>query len=81
MIDIRLLGAIDVKDLLSQPLKDWIDYTIYVLEWRLYTLNKYSKETGQLQRLCCIQDLKGVGMHMVSPYVLYNNILHNLRFD
>lgn len=36
-------------------------------EWRIYTLNKYSEETGVLQRLCCIQDLKGVGMHMVSP--------------
>lgn len=36
----------------------------------MYTLNKYSKETGQFQRLCCIQDLKGVGMHMVSPYLI-----------
>lgn len=31
LIDIRLLGAIDVKNLLSHPLKEWIDYNIYVL--------------------------------------------------
>lgn len=31
IIDIRLLGAIDVKGLLARPLKEWIDYTIYVL--------------------------------------------------
>ena len=30
-----------------------------------------SEETGILQRLKCIQDLKGVGMHMISPYVLF----------
>lgn len=77
IIDIRLLGCVDVKGLLSHSLKEWLDYNIYVLvvaavsthaqEWRIYTLNKYSAETGVLQRLCCIQDLKGVGMHMISP--------------
>ena len=70
IIDIRLLGCIDVKALLSHPEKEWLDYNIYVLEWRIYTLNKYSEETGVLQRLCCIQDLKGVGMHMVSPSLI-----------
>ena len=37
-------------------------------EWRIYTLNKRSEEMGILQRLTCIQDLKGVGMHMISPF-------------
>lgn len=31
LVDIRLLGAIDVKGLLSHPLKEWLDYNIYVL--------------------------------------------------
>lgn len=31
VIDIRMLGQIDVKALISRPLKEWIDYTIYVL--------------------------------------------------
>lgn len=31
LIDIRLLGSIDVKALLAQPLEDWIDYNIYIL--------------------------------------------------
>lgn len=31
IVDIRLLGAIDVKGLLSHPLKEWIDYNIYIL--------------------------------------------------
>ena len=78
IVDIRLLGSVDVKGLLARPLKEWIDYNIYILvrlvrrldpqEWRIYTLNKISEETGVLQRLNCIQDLKGVGMHMISPY-------------
>lgn len=31
IIDIRLLGCIDVKALLSHPEKEWLDYNIYVL--------------------------------------------------
>ena len=31
IVDIRLLGAVDVKGLLSHPLKEWIDYNIYIL--------------------------------------------------
>lgn len=77
IVDIRLMGSIDVKAMLSHTLKEWLDYNIYTLvtplvrfdmqEWRIHTLNKRSIETGHLQRLCCIQDLKGVGMHMISP--------------
>lgn len=66
ILDIRLLGSVDVKAFLSNPLEEWVDYNIYTLEWRIYLLNKRSMETGILQRLCCIQDTKGVGMHMVS---------------
>lgn len=66
-IDIRLLGSIDVSGIVARPLQEWVDYNIYTLEWRIYTLNKLSAETGTLQRLTCIQDLKGVGMHMISP--------------
>ena len=65
-LDIRLLGSVDVKAFLSSPLEEWEDYNIYTLEWRIYLLNKKSMETGELQRLCCIQDTKGIGMHMVS---------------
>lgn len=31
IIDIRMLGQIDVKALIARPLKEWIDYTIYTL--------------------------------------------------
>ena len=67
-IDIRLLGSVNVNGIISRPIEEWIDYNIYTLEWRIYLLNKLSAETGKLQRLCCIQDLKGVGMHMISPF-------------
>ena len=65
-IDIRLLGSIDVDGMLSRSLDEWIDYNIYTLEWRIYLLNKLSAETGYLHRIFCIQDLKGIGLHMVS---------------
>ena len=61
-VDIRLLGSVNVNGIISRPIEEWIDYNIYTLEWRIYLLNKLSAETGKLQRLCCIQDLKGVGM-------------------
>lgn len=67
-VDIRLLGSVNVNGIISRPIEEWIDYNIYTLEWRIYLLNKLSAETGKLQRLCCIQDLKGVGMHMISPF-------------
>ena len=31
IVDIRLLGAVNVQGLLSHSLKEWIDYNIYVL--------------------------------------------------
>lgn len=31
IVDIRLLGSVDVKGLLARPLKEWIDYNIYIL--------------------------------------------------
>ena len=65
-VDIRLLGSVDVNGIISRPIDEWIDYNIYTLEWRIYLLNKLSQETGKLQRLFCVLDLKGVGMHMVS---------------
>ena len=36
VIDIRMLGQIDVKALIARPLKEWIDYTIYVLVLFIY---------------------------------------------
>lgn len=63
-----MLGSVDVSSLLSHSLEEWVDYNIYTLEWRIYYLNRMSQETGYLHRLCCIQDLKGVGMHMVSKF-------------
>ena len=69
-IDIRLLGSIDVQGMISRSLDEWIDYNIYTLEWRIYLLNKLSKETGYLQRIFCIQDIRGIGLHMLSKYFI-----------
>lgn len=59
--------------MVSRTLDEWIDYNIYTLEWRIYLLNKLSEKTGILQRIFCIQDLKGVGMHMISKYLPHSN--------
>ena len=50
-IDIRLLGSIDVSGIVARPLQEWVDYNIYTLEWRIYTLNKLSAATHLHSRL------------------------------